>query len=181
MLLSKSKGLATMRKIFGPIVSMTAALFLLSACQFQPLYGTSSSSNVQLNNISVDEVDTRSGQQVRNHLLFLLNGGNAPVEPAYRVELRISTTNKTLANVSDLQDRTTGSIQISVSYSLIDLVTSKSVAKGKRSAKAAYDRTGQSFANSRAERDAENRAAKEAAEAIRFALASNLNRIGTLN
>lgn len=167
--------------VFSPIVSMTAALFLLSACQFQPLYGTNSSSNAQLTNIAVGEVDTRTGQQVRNHLLFLLNGGNAPIEPGYRAELRISSTNKTLANVSDLQDRTTGSIEISVSYSLIDLVTTKSVASGKRRAKAAYDRTGQSFANSRAERDAENRAAKEAAEAIRFALASDLSRIGRRN
>lgn len=167
-----------MRRIFGPLISLTAALFVLTACQFQPLYGTNSSSNAQLTNISVGEVDTRSGQQVRNHLLFLLNGGSAPIEPAYRTDLRISTTNKTLANVSDLQDRTTGSIEVSVSYSLVDLTTSKTIASGKRRAKAAYDRTGQSFANSRAERDAENRAAKEAAEAIRFALASDLNRIG---
>ena len=170
-----------MRKISGPIISMTVALFILSACQFQPLYGTNSTSNAQLTNITVGEVDTRTGQQVRNHLLFLLNGGSAAIEPAYRANLRISIANKTLANVQSVQDRTTGSIEVSVSYDLIDLATSKSVAKGKRRAKAAYDRTGQSFANSRAERDAENRAAKEAAEAIRFALASDLNRIGTRN
>ena len=38
-----------------------------------------------------------------------------------------------------------------------------------------YDRTGQVFANRRAERDAENRAAREAAESIRFAIASDLS------
>ncbi|MBL4726876.1 MAG: hypothetical protein JKY83_09450 [Rhizobiaceae bacterium] len=181
MLLSNSEGLTTMRKIIGPAISMLTALFVLSACQFQPLYGTNSTSNAQLNNIAVGEVDTRTAQQVRNHLLFLLNGGNAPIEPAYRADLRISTSNKTLANVQNVQDRTTGSIEVSVSYDLINLTTLKSVAKGSRRAKAAYDRTRQSFANTRAERDAENRAAKEAAEAVRFALASDLSRIGAPN
>lgn len=170
-----------MRKISGPVISMIATLFLLSACQFQPLYGTNSTGNAQLTNITVGEVNTRSGQQVRNHLLFLLHGGSAPIEPAYRADLRISTANKTLANVQSVQDRTVGSIEVSVSYDLIDLTTLKTVASGSRRAKAAYDRTGQSFANSRAERDAENRAAKEAAEAIRFALASDLNRVGGEN
>ncbi|MBL4600877.1 MAG: hypothetical protein JKX93_18095 [Rhizobiaceae bacterium] len=170
-------GLTAMSKLFGPVISIIATLFLLSACQLQPLYG--SGSNVQLSDVSVSDVSTRTGQQVRNHLLFLLNGGNAPIKARYLAKLKVRYVTKTLANVQAVQDKTAGSVRVTVRYDLIDLTTSKSVGHGTRFADAAYDRTGQSYANLRAERDAENRAAKQAAEAIKLALASNLSRNAT--
>lgn len=169
------------RGLAGAVLSM--GLAVLSSCQFQPLYGSGSAvgeSSYGLAQVTVDQVNTRVGQQVRNHLLFLLNGGNAPLEPKYRAKIRVTAINRTIANVQAVEDRTAGSVEVRVSYDLLDSQTYEQVATGTRRANAAYDRTVQNFANARALRDAENRAAKEAAEALRLAIASDLRRNGKL-
>jgi len=149
----------------------------LAACQFQPLHGSNSvatANGTQLSGVTVSQVDSRVGQQVRNHLLFLMNGGFAPAENTHEARIRVSFSNRLIASLESERDSTSGVISVSVFYDLIDLSTGKSVNSGTRRAEASYDRTGQVFANTRAERDAENRAAKEAAEAVRLAIASNL-------
>ena len=171
--------LAVLKRRVGALVAFSACAFLLSACQFQPLYGNSgigSDNSYGLSSVTVDEVESRVGQQVRNHLLFLLNGGAAPVEPKYQAKLRVKAINRTLANVQAAEDRTAGSVEVTVSYDLLNSNSYESVATGTRRGIAAYDRTAQNFANERAKRDAENRAAKEAAEAVRLAIASDLKR-----
>ncbi|MEL7428380.1 MAG: LPS assembly lipoprotein LptE [Pseudomonadota bacterium] len=155
-----------------------AAVLALTACQFQPLHGNSSalSQSGGLQNVSVSQVDSRVAQQVRNHLLFLLNGGNGTAEKSHEARIRVSWDNKLLAALPNVQDATSGSVTVTVSYDLVDLSTGTAVASGTRKATASYDRTGQVFANERAERDAENRAAREAAESLRLAIASDMNR-----
>ena len=155
------------------------ALLLLGACQFQPLYGNNSAQSGNLSGLSgvaVSQVDSRVGQQVRNHLLFLLNGGFESTEKTHEARIRVSWSNKELGAIQGVRDNTSGSITVVASYDLIDLSTGKAVANGSRQAQAHYDRTGQVFANTRAERDAENRAAREAAESLRIAIASDLSR-----
>jgi len=150
----------------------------LSACQFQPLHGSNSvtsANGTQLSSVTVSQVDSRVGQQVRNHLLFLLNGGFAPAENTHEARIRVTFSNRLIASVESERDSTSGVINVSVFYDLIDLATGKSINSGTRVAEASYDRAGQVFANTRAERDAENRAAKEAAEAVRLAIAANLS------
>ncbi len=164
-----------------PFKSLSLGLLLaLSACQFQPLYGDRSGalqSGQNLSMVSVSQVDTRVAQQVRNHLLFLLNGGNDSFETTYEAKIRVVSRNQQLASIQNVQDSTSGTVTVVVSYDLIDLSTGKSVANGKREAFASYDRTAQVFANERAERDAENRAARETAESLRLAIAADLSRI----
>jgi len=168
-------------------------LVTLSACQFQPLYsssaGTTGSQNFALSQMSVAEVDTREAQQVRNHLIFLLSGGSTPLDPTHEVRLRVTTTKKDLAAAisGGLGQSTTGSrasvgntagsVQISASYEIYDLAKKEIVFRGNRNANASFDQTSQTFASQRAERDAENRAAREVAEQLRFAIGSDLNRI----
>ena len=154
-------------------------LLLLSACQFQPLYGEYSSKPEDvagLSGVSVSQVNSRVGQQVRNHLLFLLNGGFDSAEKTHEARIRVTWSNKQLAAIEGVRDNVSGSITVIASYDLIDLSTGKAVANGSRRAQAYYDRTGQVFSNTRAERDAENRAAREAAESLRLAIASDLSR-----
>lgn len=150
----------------------------LSACQFQPLHGSNSiasANGTELSGVTVSQVDSRVGQQVRNHLLFLMNGGFAPGESTHEARIRVSYSNRQIASVESQRDSTSGVINVSVYYDLVDLANGKTINSGTRQAEASYDRTGQVFANTRAERDAENRAAKEAAEAIRLAIAANLS------
>lgn len=181
MWLSKIKTPISVRNLIS--AATLVFLGLLSSCQFQPLYGSGSTlgeSSYGLADVTVDQVSTRVGQQVRNHLLFLLNGGNAPLEPKYTTKIRVTAINRTIANVQAVEDRTAGSVEVTVSYDLLEVKSYEQVAAGTRRAKAAYDRTEQNFANARALRDAENRAAREAAEAVRLAIASDLRRNGKL-
>lgn len=154
------------------------ALLILSACQFQPLYGERSpGQGGGLEQVGVASVDSRVAQQVRNHLLFLLNGGFASSQKTHEARLRVSYSNQLSSALPSVEDSTAGTVNVRVSYDLVDLSTNENVASGSRDAVASYDRTGQVLANNRATRDAENRAAKEAAEALRLAIASHMSKL----
>ena len=159
------------------IICLTTCLFL-SACQFQPLYGDRSGDGLSsgMANVGVASVNTRVGQQVRNHLLFLMHGGGSLVEKTYEARLRVTSQNRRLAAIRTIADSTAGTVIVTVTYDLVELSSGESIASGTRQGAASYDRTGQVFANERAVRDAENRASREAAEAVRFAIASDLSR-----
>lgn len=164
-----------------PLIALAA---LLQACQFQPLYssdsGTIAGSNLALSSVSVAEVDTRVEQQVRNHLIFLVSGGASPVNPTHEVRVRVASNSRVLAakvksGQSSQIGNTAGNVELTASYEIYDFASKEIVHRGSRFASASYDRTSQSFASARAERDAENRAAREVAEQLRFAIASDLS------
>lgn len=154
------------------------ALLVLSACQFQPLHGDNSArQGGGLEQVGVASVDNRVAQQVRNHLLFLLNGGFASAEKTHEARLSVNFSNRLSAALPSVEDSTAGTVTVRARYDLVDLRTNETIASGSRDATAAYDRTGQVLANNRATRDAENRAAKEAAEALRLAIAAHMSRL----
>ena len=161
--------------VIGLLAAMT-----LSACQFQPLYAPSpdinGNSSTLMPQVSVDAIETRVGQQVRNHLLFLLNGGNDTGEPAFTARLQVSSFERRAVSHTALSDTTAGFVTITASYTLVDASNQKRVSSGSRKATAYFDRSSQIFANQRAVRDAENRAGKEVAEKLRFAFASDLRK-----
>lgn len=166
---------------FGFLRGASLAIVMLAAsgCVFQPLYGSTTYKSDQetsyaLSQISVANVDTRVGQQVRNHLIFLLQGGQDNEETLYLVRLRVRDSSQKFASVQGVRTQTAGNVTVSVSYELLDKATYKTIATGSREATAALDRTLQSFANERAIIDAQNRAAREAAESVRLALAADL-------
>ncbi len=149
----------------------------LSACTFQPLYAPSVDGSIEgsaISQIDVSQVNTRVGQQVRNHLLFLINGGNGSLNPRYRADLQITSFVRNSAAKASLRDTTAGFVSVTASYNLVDSTTKERVSGGTRTSTASFDRTSQIFANQRAERDAENRAGKAVAEQLRNALASDL-------
>jgi LPS-assembly lipoprotein len=161
---------------------LAGLLLLPGGCVFQPLHGSGAGEYASLpggqalSNIYVSEVDTRVAQQVRNELIFLLQGGPSNTKARYRVDLRIVDTNRRFAAVENVRDRTAGSVTVSARYDLVDTADLTNIASGTRVATASYDRTPQSFANQRAVRDAENRAAQAVAEKLRLALAAELTR-----
>jgi LPS-assembly lipoprotein len=158
---------------------LLAAVIVLAGCVYRPLYGSVAAdggADDVLSQIWVEEVDTRTAQQLRNHLIFLLQGGRDNHNARYLAKLRVVDSSREFAAVKNLRYDTAGSVTINVSYDLIDTSGNVRVAGGSRVATASFDRTGQSFANSRALRDAQNRAAKEAAEKLRLAFAADLRR-----
>jgi LPS-assembly lipoprotein len=61
-------------------------------------------------------------------------------------------------------------------YTLTESATGRVISTGRRQVSSAYDVPQQQFAAMRAERDAENRAARELAEQLRFAIAQDFSK-----
>ncbi|MEI9803344.1 MAG: LPS assembly lipoprotein LptE [Pseudolabrys sp.] len=169
----------------GLFVALTLA-GLTAGC-FQPLYGDkslvggSSGMGDKLSSVEVIPVNTpngtrlaRVGVSVRNELIYQLTGGNGAAPSAYKLNLRLSSTNlQVIVDVNtdrpDIQN-----YGIDANYTLIDLATNKAVLTSTTFSRVSYNIPGQQqrFAGDRGLRDAEDRAAKVIAENIRTRLAS---------
>lgn len=170
-------------------VSALAGLILSAAliggCTVRPMLATTTNDfgtteGVQLSSVTVAQVGTRQAQEVRNHLIFLLHGGAAqPATAKYRLDLAVTYQVQSTVQIQSsdgINEPTAGTVQMTGSYALVDTATSNVVARGTQEVTASFDRPLQEFAVLRAERDAENRAARELAEFIRLSLAQDLVR-----
>lgn len=157
---------------------LVAAMSVLQGCQVRPLYAAYASPQSKLASISVDTIDTRVGQQVRNHLIFLLDhGASPPAFPAYTLALKVSSAKIGVFVGSSIDSSpTAGKDRVTVAYVLKDAKTGKPIKTGNRSAVAAYDLPRQEFTRLRAARDSEDRAAVAAAELVSADLAAFLSR-----
>jgi LPS-assembly lipoprotein len=141
------------------------------------MYAQASSVRPKLASVSVGPVSDRVAQQVRNHLVFLLYGGGAgPTAPAYDLELSVQRSAIGVFINSVSNTPTAGNMRVTVSYVLKDAKSQKVLKKGSRVAVAAYDQPSQEFTKLRSARDAENRAAKAAAELVDQDIAAFLSR-----
>ena len=162
-----------------------AAAGLVAGC-FQPLYGTPPSANGEsvhdkLAEVQITPIAERQGTPqarlavgMHNALQFDLNGGAPPASPTHRLDLIVSTTGFTvIVDVTSGRPTAQGS-GVTVHYQLVEIATGKVVLKDTASSNVDYDPPGseQRFAIQRAQRDAEDRAVRLAAEAIRSRLAS---------
>ncbi|YBV96271.1 LPS assembly lipoprotein LptE [Phyllobacteriaceae bacterium JZ32] len=175
------------------LAALAGTLIAVAGCTVQPLYsggdGTSSISGTvapgmreKLASIAIDPADTRYAQDVRNKLIFLFSGGaGEPATPAYRLSLGVSsaTSAAVRVNVGDDTDRTgrpsAGTVRMTSRYVLSD-AAGRPLARGTRVVSASFDRPRQEFANLRAERDAQDRAAQELAEQVMLAVAQDLSK-----
>jgi LPS-assembly lipoprotein len=119
-------------------------------------------------------VANRLSVAMHNALQYDLNGGTGATAPTHRLLVAVGGT-----GASFMIDITTGlpTSQIAgvvVDYQLVEIATNKVVLKDTASSDVDYDTAGseQRFAVQRAELDAEDRAVKIVAEAIRNRLAS---------
>lgn len=162
---------------------LLVAALLLGACTVRPLYSdaplpSGSSANVELASISVNAVSTRYGQEVRNHLIFLLgNGRGQPAEPRYYMDIGVTSLTESAASVqvATEDEPTAGTVTLRSYFTLRD-TGGAVVLTGDRQVMSSYDVPRQEFAALRALRDAENRAARELAELVRLAIAQDLGR-----
>lgn len=166
------------------LIGTLGLLSLLASCTVEPLNatssnrlsadGTSASVRTIMKSISVDPVRERVAQQVRNNLLFELNGGQLEPGGQYKVSLRVSPSTRSLAVEGDSLSSTSAQAVVRVNYRLIDMTSGKPISEGIRQAVASFDQTPQSYANERAARDAQNRAAKAVAQQVRLAIGQAL-------
>ncbi|MBN9221889.1 MAG: hypothetical protein J0I79_28440 [Mesorhizobium sp.] len=169
------------------LASLIGSLAMVSACTVRPLYSnaplsTGSTANAELASIAVKPVKTRYAQQVRNNLVFGFGrGAGEPASPLYSLDLSVAETVESSALVqvgTDEDEPTAGSVTLTASYTLSDMKTGVVVSVGKRAITSSFDRPRQEFAAYRAQIDAENRAARELAEALQLSIAQDLVRHG---
>ena len=162
-----------------------AAACLLAGC-FQPLYGDHSigagpSIKAALGTVDVSQIPAPSGSpeariavDVRNALLFNLNGGSNPPLPAYRLNITMQSTRLTvIVDLSSARPELEN-YGLNVQYNLLDIKTGRVVFAAQTFARVSYDVPGQEqrFARARGLRDAENRAGQTIADAIKNRVAS---------
>jgi LPS-assembly lipoprotein len=166
-------------------------IFLLAASTggcFQPLYGKYSlgggdSSNIAQSLGAVDVLqidppntdDARLAVEVRNDLLFALQGGDGGTSPTHSLKVKLVAQLPYTTSVDIQTGRSETSIyNLTAAYQLTDLRTGKVVLTATAVAPVSFDNPGeqQRFANARALRDAQNRAGQQVADSIRSRLAS---------
>ncbi len=156
---------------------MAACALVLHGCQVQPLYATNTLTAQNLESVAIKPVDERVAQELRNRLIFLYSGGKGePVNAKYTLALSFTGTASAALREELSEGITAQRYEASASYTLTDNATKAVVYSGTRNVITFYDQTTQEFANRRALRDAENRAAWQLAEIIRADTASILSR-----
>ncbi len=163
------------RKAGRLILLAAVAAAALAACTVQPLYAPTAagtSAVAALGTIYIDPVDTRIGQELRNQLIFQLNGGKGqPADARYRMKLVVSASENALG-VTPIETAPAYSITVAATYEVRSVADDKIVYRSTSRQSASYDRVNQVYANTRARLDAENRAAGLVANDIRIRLAS---------
>ncbi len=172
-------------RIATRLAVVLAAASLTAGC-FEPLYGsrpTADSVSVRdkLGAVEIPVIGSRQGTpeqriavEMRNDLQFDLNGGAGTNAPTHRLEITVGATGSSVI-VDVLSGRPTAQVQgITAAYQLVEIATGKVVLKDTAFAHVDYDEPGsqQRFAAQRAQRDAQDRATRLVAEAIRNRLAS---------
>ncbi|MEM8550883.1 MAG: LPS assembly lipoprotein LptE [Pseudomonadota bacterium] len=150
----------------------------IAGCQVRPLYldaaqGGPLAPNADLRAIDVDPPTTRVGQVLRNEMLFLFRGdGSRGDEPRYRLRIIADTSTDSLAIA--VRDELPAAVLVTLNgtFILSEIGTEKTLLTGSSTTTASYDFSSQRFANERAERDAETRAAKSMAENISARIAA---------
>ena len=165
--------------------AILAAAALTAAC-FQPLYGERAPGEpgirTALASVEVGQIaapngtpEARVAVALRNQVVFLLTGGAGGISPTHRLKIDIKT-NKSAMIIDIATGRTEAEIVgIDASFQLTELATKKVVVNGSSFARVSSDIPGeqQRFAHTRAQREAEDRAAGVIAEQIRSRLASH--------
>ncbi|CAN5359758.1 LPS assembly lipoprotein LptE [soil metagenome] len=172
-------------RVVGGRLMLLAALAgaALSACTMRPLYApTAAGTSVatSLSQVYIDAIEPRLGgevpdrvaQEIRNKLIFALNGGaGQPAAPAYRMKLTVSVSESALG-VTSIEAAPAYSITVAATFEVTSNATGKIVTRATSRGTASYDRVNQVFANTRARLDAENRAAGLVADDIRIRLSA---------
>jgi LPS-assembly lipoprotein len=162
------------------LVALAATAGLgLSACGFQPLYGSGSTTASgaslaeAMAGVDVTPIPGRVGQKVRNELIFTNTGGGYAAESKYT--LRIAIRERVIDQLVQITGDARGQVyQLEANYKLINLANGQVIHEGSAVSRAPYNRYQEIFANVRARYDAENRAARTVSESIKTQVAAFL-------
>jgi LPS-assembly lipoprotein len=154
-----------------------AALLALSGCGFKPLYRKNNDTDTvpQFAQIAIAQPEDRPSQQLRNHLLDILTPHGAPDRPRYILEYRITETVGSVF-VTRSEEITRNNLQLSVACYLRNYEGGMVVFSMAATSQASYNVTQADYANLVSEKNARERALRDAAEQIRLRLGNFFDR-----
>ncbi len=131
--------------------SVVASLLLmnLAGCGFRPIYGSAANGlngdgghessqaggvKAALAQVKIGLIPDRSGQQLRNQLLDLMNAGGEPSRPVYRLDITLTTEKTALATRSDASV-SLSRLRTVLRYKLVAIHQTAEVAKAEAAAK----------------------------------------------
>lgn len=161
--------------------AVAVASLALAGC-FSPVYAPQGTPGVVdkgaagdvaelMRSVDVKQIEGRVGGKMRNELIFFLRGGGPAGPVAYRMTVTMTEFGQSAVVDPFTSVPQTRTISLQASYSMTRAGGGLDpVMKGEAFATASYFSGLQRFANIRAERDAEDRAAVQIAERIRSRL-----------
>jgi len=175
-------------RLLGRTVAAVVAGLLgisTSGCGFHPLYATTEYGGANVSEamkaVQIATIPSRTGQRLRNELIFGTTGGGEPSAPIYRLDvaLRESVRN---ALVTQQGLATSQILELDAEFRLVRIKDNEVVFKAYSSTQAAYNLTGvtgvtgSTYGDTRAVLDAENRAARTLADDVKTRVAAFLSR-----
>ncbi|MEM9027215.1 MAG: LPS assembly lipoprotein LptE [Pseudomonadota bacterium] len=152
---------------------LAAVVISLAGCTggFRPMYASSDfgGTGPLLAKVDIGTIPGRTGQKIRNELLFQRGSDADKVEKTYRLEvaLRQRTTSSLVVSSGDSLSK---AVTVTASFRLVSTKDNSEVLVGQSTGRAAFERFDSSYANVRAERDAADRAATTVARDLRSRL-----------
>ena len=163
-----------------PIPSLAAlALSLALAGCFQPLYGEAAHPGLAqaMREVEVTPIPERIGHYLADDLISRMNGSGETPKPKYRLTIKLSKNVQTPTIESQIQTADAATVTGTAFFTLTRIEDDKKpIFVGSATSSAAYDRTLQSYADLRANRDAELRVAKSLADEIELRVAGALSK-----
>lgn len=162
-------------------------VFLLSACGFQPMYGTHSgggsvqtdiarTSQASLDRIGIDIIPDAEGVYLRNELIDRFYRNGYPAEKAYRLSIQpLQETKKDFDITVDLE-ATRRQLTLKTVMRLIDTASGKELLRRNVKAISSYDVIGSQFTTRVARQDAREAALNDIARQIELQLTLFFNR-----
>lgn len=152
-------------------VCIVCMCYVVSACGFQPLYGSTGDANAIANfsEIRVAPAKDRIGQLFTNELKHLLNPLREPIKPTYRLTSKITESTTSLA-VKKSSLATRANLIATVNYNLISTRNGHVVSSGSNKITVSYNIYSAEYATLAAEKDARKRAVTELAQDTRLQL-----------
>lgn len=155
-------------------------LALAGCTEFRPMYADpatlgAASTNIgrALSRVRVAPIEGRAGVELRNNLIFELTGGGLePASADYELTVTISQSAGHLAVEAVSGRPTSAQLAMVARYRLTRTAGGVVVGTGAVTSRVPFEQTVQRFANIRAQRDAEDRAAREIAVLIRNGIAA---------
>jgi LPS-assembly lipoprotein len=145
---------------------------------FRPMYAAHDGDvrlDQKLAAVEVAPIGGRTGQRLRNELVFQNTGGGAPATPRYRLEIVLrESSGATLVKTTG--ESASAVYNLDSTFRLVDLNAKKVIFQGTSASRASFDRFNTIYSNIRAADDAADRAAKTMADEIKTRVAAFLSR-----